>query len=118
MNFPILSSLILLPVIGSLFLLFSKDKNLGPILTGLTKDTEKNTPVSKSGLSRLRDGKINVPLSKQTIQLVNSISKQDKNTIGKDLTKYVPKKKRLHLSSLFLIKLTNMLLKLHTNTYS
>ena len=27
MNFPILSSLILLPVIGSLFLLFSKDKN-------------------------------------------------------------------------------------------
>jgi hypothetical protein len=62
----------------------SKDKSLGPILTGLTKDTEKNTPVSKSGLSRLRDGKINVPLSKQTIQLVNSISKQDKNTIGKD----------------------------------
>ena len=62
----------------------SKDKNFGPILTGLTKDTEKNTPVSKSGLSRLRDGKINVPLSKQTIQLVNSISKQDKNTIGKD----------------------------------
>ena len=27
MNFPILSSLILLPIIGSLFLLFSKDKN-------------------------------------------------------------------------------------------
>ena len=27
MNFPILSSLILLPLIGSLFLLFSKDKN-------------------------------------------------------------------------------------------
>ena len=27
MNFPILSSLILLPTIGALFLLFSKDKN-------------------------------------------------------------------------------------------
>ena len=62
----------------------SKYENLGPILTGLTKDTDKNTPVSKVGLSKLKDGKRNVPLSKQTIQLLSGVSKQDKNTIGKD----------------------------------
>ena len=62
----------------------SKYENLGPILIGLTKDTDKNTPVSKVGLSKLKDGKINVPLSKQTIQLLSGLSKQDKNTIGKD----------------------------------
>lgn len=61
-----------------------KDKNLGKILTGLITDTAKNTPVSKSGLSKLKSGKVNVPLSKQTTQLLSSISPQDKNTIGKD----------------------------------
>lgn len=61
-----------------------KDKNLGKILTALVTDTAKNTPVSKSGLSKLRSGKINVPLSKTTTPLLSSISKQDKNTIGKD----------------------------------
>ena len=37
MNFPILSSLILLPVIGSLFLLFSKDKNIPYIIAQSNK---------------------------------------------------------------------------------
>jgi hypothetical protein len=61
-----------------------KDKNLGKILTALVTDTAKNTPASKSGLSKLKSGKINVPLSKQTTPLLASISTQDKNTIGKD----------------------------------
>ena len=61
-----------------------KDKNLGKILTGLVTDTANNTPASKSGLSKLRSGKTNVPLSKQTTQALGSISKEDKNTIGKD----------------------------------
>ena len=61
-----------------------KDKNLGKILTGLVTDTAKNTPTSKSGLSKLRSGKTNVPLSKQTTQALGGISKEDKNTIGKD----------------------------------
>ena len=61
-----------------------KDKNLGKILTGLVTDTAKNTPSSKSGLSKLRSGKTNVPLSKQTTQALGGISKEDKNTIGKD----------------------------------
>jgi hypothetical protein len=61
-----------------------KDKNLGKILTALVTDTAKNTPVSKSGLSKLKSGKVNVPLSKQTTPLLSSISTQDKNTIGKD----------------------------------
>ena len=61
-----------------------KDKNLGKILTGLVTDTAKNTPASKSGLSKLRSGKTNVPLSKQTTQALGGISKEDKNTIGKD----------------------------------
>ena len=61
-----------------------KDKNLGKILTGLVTDTANNTPTSKSGLSKLRSGKTNVPLSKQTTQALGGISKEDKNTIGKD----------------------------------
>ena len=61
-----------------------KDKNLGKILTGLVTDTANNTPTSKSGLSKLRSGKTNVPLSKQTTQALAGISKEDKNTIGKD----------------------------------
>jgi len=61
-----------------------KDKNLGKILTALVTDTAKNTPTSKSGLSKLKSGKVNVPLSKQTTPLLSSISTQDKNTIGKD----------------------------------
>jgi len=61
-----------------------KDKNLGKILTALVTDTAKNTPASKSGLSKLKSGKVNVPLSKQTTPLLSSISTQDKNTIGKD----------------------------------
>ena len=61
-----------------------KDKNLGKILTALVTDTAKNTPASKSGLSKLRSGKVNVPLSKTTTSLLSSISTQDKNTIGKD----------------------------------
>ena len=61
-----------------------KDKNLGKILTGLVTDTANNTPASKVGLSKLKSGKTNVPLSKQTTQALGSISKEDKNTIGKD----------------------------------
>lgn len=61
-----------------------KDKNLGKILTALVSDTAKNTPISKSGLSKLRSGKISVPLSKETTKLLSAISTQDKNTIGKD----------------------------------
>ena len=61
-----------------------KDKNLGKILTGLVTDTANNTPTSKSGLAKLRSGKTNVPLSKQTTQALGGISKEDKNTIGKD----------------------------------
>jgi hypothetical protein len=61
-----------------------KDKNLGKILTGLVTDTANNTPTSKLGLSKLRSGKTNVPLSKQTTQALGGISKEDKNTIGKD----------------------------------
>lgn len=61
-----------------------KDKNLGKILTGLVTDTANNTPSVKSGLSKLKSGKTNVPLSKQTTQALANISSQDKNTIGKD----------------------------------
>ena len=62
----------------------SKDKNLGPVLKGLIADTANNTPTAKSGLSKLKSGKTNVALSKNTTALLNKISKEDKNTIGKD----------------------------------